>query len=565
MTAESAQDESALPQSGTEANIDSQGKKNITKSDSRLDRRLLLLVALVGVLVYLPLLGCFGPTDPTDSFFLESGREMIETGQYLLPLNNYEHWLDKPILFFWMVVASYKLFGVNAFVGRLPAALSAVATGLVIYHSTRGILRPASAALAACIFLGLPLASMVGHQCLTDMTLTLLISGTVLYLFRGWLEGSTKYIVVGYLFNALGFLCKGPIASILAAATLVLFFLLSGRSLGFVWRGIRDLKPLLGIVIACVINVPWYAAAIQATNGKFFEAFFLQQNFGRMMGTVNHQMPFWFYVPVFFGGFFPWCLLTVSVPSLFRKGIQVQDRANSKRVALFRLALCWFGIVIVLFTVVKTKLPTYILPAAPAFAILVVLQMEFGLKKSKRLLALAGVAVVCALLGAIAAQPLLPKYLKPVVIENGGLAIFLACLAGFSLISLSKGRKTVCLHALTATMLIACSIFVPLWLKAFHDSRQIGFNRLVTIARDAGATTAIISAEEPMMPYILHQHVYRLQLLPDAEKFTKTGKEPHYVLIPSEVIARLDWFPGGNRLLDQEGKWSVYEVFAPKQ
>lgn len=535
------------------------------QSLSDLSGRWWLTVVLgAGLLSYLPWLGCFGPTDPTDSFFLESGREMVETGKYLLPLNNYEPWLDKPILYFWMVAGAYKLFGVSPFVGRLPAALSAVALGAVLFLSTAGILRARTAAVAGLIFLCLPLSSVVGHVCLTDMTLSLMVSGTVLYLFRGWREGSTKLIVVGYIFNALALLCKGPIASILSIGTLGLYTVITRRSITGTLAAVRELKPGLGILIAACVNVPWYAAAMVVTDGKFFEAFFWQQNFGRMMGTVNHQMPWWFYIPVFFGGFFPWCILTVSVPKLFQKVLKPSgDMGTSPRRDLFRLSLCWFSVVLVLFSVIKTKLPTYILPAAPAFAILIAVQLDVLARRSQKHLVAVSVLSLVALIVACSVQFLLPSYLRTIVSHNVVVAVLVIAVVCCSLVALRLRRTGIAVLSLLAAMSTACAVFVPHGLRALHDYRQPGFNALVMMAKAANANVAILSAEEPMMPYILHKPVSRIRSSDEARTFLLKGIGPRYLLVPGEMRARLDWFPSGNRFIANNGKWFLYEVFAP--
>lgn len=524
---------------------------------------IVLALTALGVVAYLPWLGSFGPTDPTDSFFLESGREMVETGKYLLPLNNYEPWLDKPILFFWMVAGAYKLFGVSPFIGRLPAALSAVATGAVIFHSLRGLIPARTAAMAAAIFFCLPLASVVGHVCLTDMTLTLLITGTSLYLFRGLKLKSDKALITGYIFNALGLLCKGPIASILPGTAFLLYLAISTRSAKETGARFCALKPHIGMLIALVINIPWYASAIIATSGKFFETFFLQQNFGRMVGTVNHQMPWWFYIPVFFGGFFPWCLSSISNLAIFKKALGTKDDGDVKT-DLFRLVLCWCGLVLILFSAIKTKLPTYILPAAPAFAILVSIQLQGLQDKSSKLIRALTVTVFAAVTLAVCLQSCLPSYLRCIISRNILATVLVFIPLSASVFAAFKNRNTLSLSSLIAGLTIACTVFVPSGLKALHDYRQPGFNQLVLVAKDAGATVGILSAEEPMMPYILHKPVYRIQTEEAAIRFIKADQAPHYLLVPTEMVARLDWFPGGSRLVAKCRKWFLYEVFQAK-
>lgn len=320
------------------------------------------------------------------------------------------------------------------------------------------------------------------------------------------------------------------------------------------------------------------------------------------MGTVNHQMPWYFYVPVFFGGFFPWCLLIVGAPGFFRKAFAADrpassacdlwsDPANKFRISstgagtgssaarsaesltaaatsaphtdMFRLCLSWFLVVMLLFSAIKTKLPTYILPAAPAFAILVSMQLQVLMRCSGKLLLTTEVICLVALLVAVCVQPVLPAYLKTFVFTNWWAALVVFGAVGTSIVLQCRKKSRAAVVCLCAALTIACAVFVPKGLRAFHDHRQVGFNSLVTIARDANATVAILSAEEPMMPYILHKPVFRLQSGEAAAEFVNTGDAPHYLLVPKEMIARLDWFPGGNRFVAAQGKWHLYEVFGP--
>ncbi len=521
-----------------------------------------LIVLGAGLLTYLPWLGSYGLLDPTDSFFLESGREIIETQKYLLPINNYEPWLDKPILFFWLVVASFKAFGIQMFAGRLPAALSAIACSLIIYGGTRPILTRPAAALAAIIFLSCPLVSIIGHVCLTDMTLCALITGTILYLFKGLVERSKTQLIIGYLFAALAFLCKGPIALIICGMALFPFVASISRSIPLFFQYFLSFRPLMGLLIVAIINLPWYILAEIESGYKFWYAFFYQQNFGRMVGTVNHQGPFWFYIPVFFGGFFPWCLFLISGFGIFKKSFEQKMEEKSRFRQLLRLCVFWFLTVMILFSAIKTKLPTYILPCLPAFAILVAMQLQIIARSGKKMALLVPTAILSlAFPVAVLITPSLKSYIKPLMIDHAWLLAPSAVLLLFCWLSLVKkqfGRYAV---SVSLMALLACGTMVPHGLQSFYKEKQIGFGKLVLKAKNDNASVAMIFAEEPSVPWVIHKPVSRLLNSKDAKLFLDSKPKPHYVLVQTAVLPRLDWFPNVRaQILMQEGKWYLIDV-----
>lgn len=283
----------------------------------RLDLICLLIIACLGALLYLPMLGSYVPLDPSDSWYIESTREMYELGNYMFPLVNYQIWLDKPILAFWLIVASFKIFGVHPFAARLVSAVPAIALALLIYVGSRPFLRRRASFLAAIIFLSCPLVSVIGHLCLTDMLLGLLISACLLFLFKAVVCGTTKDAVTGYVALGLAVLCKGPIAIVLVALTIVLYAFLTQRSKADWHQYFQSTRLALGVLIVLAINLPWYLAAIAYTHGAFFYEFFIRQNLGRVMGTVNHQCPWWYYIPILVFGLLPYTLYVFVLPRLF--------------------------------------------------------------------------------------------------------------------------------------------------------------------------------------------------------------------------------------------------------
>src|SRR5213594_3568421 len=93
---------------------------------------LVLLLCLAALLFFLGL-GSMGLTDRDEGRNAEAGREMFETGDWLTPTFNYDLRVAKPVFLYWLMSASYRLFGVNEFAARFPSALFGVASILLQY------------------------------------------------------------------------------------------------------------------------------------------------------------------------------------------------------------------------------------------------------------------------------------------------------------------------------------------------------------------------------------------------------------------------------------------------
>src|SRR5206468_2631034 len=132
---------------------------------------------------------------------------------------------------------------------------------------------------------------------------------------------------------------------------------------------VRSLS-LIGFLLFAAIVLPWYLA-VQHKVPQFFRVFFIEHNLERF-GTnlYQHKQPFWFYIPVFLLGMLPWTVFTLTaLVEAVRKGIQSikrSDDGNQERDWLQLFLLLWTVIPIVFFSISRSKLPGYILPAVPA-------------------------------------------------------------------------------------------------------------------------------------------------------------------------------------------------------
>jgi 4-amino-4-deoxy-L-arabinose transferase-like glycosyltransferase len=173
--------------------------------------RLFIPLIILTVFISFFNLGSFTLFDVDEAVFSTATREMIESGDWITPTYNGENRYDKPILFYWLVAASYKMFGINEFGARFPSALAATGLIIAIFFFIRYV-RDDTYAFYTAIASALSIYFLAySHAAVTDMSLTLFISLS-LFSFYLWIYGETTsgtknnmYLYGFYLFSALAF------------------------------------------------------------------------------------------------------------------------------------------------------------------------------------------------------------------------------------------------------------------------------------------------------------------------------------------------------------------------
>ncbi len=327
--------------------------------------------------------------DRDEPRFAEASREMIERGDYIVPYFNNQLRLDKPPLTYWAQTLSYRIFGENDFAARFPSAIAAALTALVIFTwGTR--LRGKELGLWAAIIFTLSLQTFIhAKAAVADMWLVLFAT---LAHWSGWetLKCSRRNqgaavssppwaiwrspFLVFYISLALGFLAKGPIAwtPLLTVAAMII----STRD----WQLVRSFKFVRGILLTLAVIALWGIPALVQTHGEFFSVGIGRHVIGRSLATMEGHgadsfgmylllLPFYF-VTVFIS-FFPWSMkLPWLVQRLWRErraGIADPGYSANKIDAYL---LTGTAIIFIIFTLIKTKLPHYTLPAFPLLALL---------------------------------------------------------------------------------------------------------------------------------------------------------------------------------------------------
>ncbi len=335
------------------------------------------LVTLAGFCAYLFFfgLGSFGLVGADEPRYAQIAREMLARYDWITPTLNGVPWLEKPALYYWSAIVSYKLFGVSDWAARVPSAVFATAMIAAIYLFVRRFHEgmQLDAALIAASF-----AAVIGfgRGASTDMPLAATFTVGMLAWYA-WRETGRKWwLAIFYFMMALGTLAKGPVAPVLAGVIIAVFAFLvrehGSENRATRWSLIAQTLWIPGVLLFLAISLPWYVA-VQSKTHQFFQVFILQHNLERF-GTnlYRHKQPLWYYVPVFMLSVLPWTVYVVAaIAAALRKSSSPGAESRATQSGPWRMFLMvWIAVPLVVFTISQSKLPGYILPSVPACALL---------------------------------------------------------------------------------------------------------------------------------------------------------------------------------------------------
>jgi len=318
------------------------------------------LLALTAVVIFagthaLPL------TDPDEVFYAGTAKEMLESGSLLTPVLFGEPNFEKPPLAYWLLMASFRAFGVHAASARLVPALFGLLGVLATYLFARRFVPAGTAALAALLLATGMLYLGQSIALLTDMVFSVLIAVS-LYAFYLWFASRRQAFL--HLFGvalALAVLTKGPVGFVIALVAIVLFLRVAGDN-----AALRRFLVHPWWLVFAAIAVPWYAYATAAYGRAFTWEFFVHDNWHRILRAEHTNLDtVWFYPALMVIGVFPWTAFLAYLGGSFRK-----------HRALVLFLASWVLATWAVFALAHSKLPSYILPLFPAVAIAMAISLE---------------------------------------------------------------------------------------------------------------------------------------------------------------------------------------------
>ena len=349
-------------------------------------QRLLADVGYVPVLLAVAVLVCFTGnalikiTDPVESNYALTAMEMLQSGDYVSPRIFGNYWYDKPVLFYWELMAAFSLFGTTEFAARFfPSVFGLV--GVVMAYAFASRLYGRKTGFVAALVLVTSLEYFyLSHAIITDMTLFVFFSATLMLFYLAYSENRPCLYYGAYACAALAVLTKGPVGLVLPGLIIVLFLL---------WR--RDFKSIFlhiklfsGLLLFFVIAGLWYVPMYVMHGGDFISQFIGVHNVLRATVSEHPRDDVWYYYTVvFLLGFFPWVFTLPLAVKKYKPLNKLKACLRAGGVAGLRrtadslsmkeqFLVTWAVVVFIFYQCMATKYITYtfpyMIPIAIAFA-----------------------------------------------------------------------------------------------------------------------------------------------------------------------------------------------------
>ncbi len=323
-----------------------------------------MLLGVVATCLFFLGLGRLPLLEPDEGRNAEVAREMLFSGDWITPHFNELPYLDKPVVFFWLVAGSFRLWGISEWAARFPSAVMALVTLLLTWFLAQRMFGDTAGLRAGLILATSPLVIVFSRLVVFDMTLTCLVTLTMLCFWCAEVEDPRPANLDAVAFAAMGVatITKGPVGFLLPLLSLVAYHALR--------RGFRELKRIhwvLGLGVFLIATLPWFLT-VCIRHPDFPKYAFWQESLQRFAsGQARRRGGILYYVPVYLAGFFPWSfLLAFAAWSRRRKWKELVDETH--RPVAFLLA--WAGVIFVFFSISQSKLPAYFLPAVIPLSIL---------------------------------------------------------------------------------------------------------------------------------------------------------------------------------------------------
>jgi len=392
-------------------------------------------------------------TDPVESNYALTAKEMVLSGDWISPRIYGNVWFDKPIFFYWLTALAFQLFGFSEWAARLaPALFAAVGVVLLYWFASKTATR--RSALLAVVIMGTSFEYiLLAKLVITDMVFFVFNCAALGFFYLGYvkMDGTKRWYLAAYVGMALAVLTKGPIGALLPALVMLLVIMVQRN-----WTELKEMYLMTGALLFAIVALPWYAAMYTLHGMEFINNFFGVHNYLR--ATVSEHPKdnvSYYYLAVFVLSMLPWSALAIKAL------VQGYKDLRSRKSPLLLYLFLWITAYLGFYSLMATKYLTYTFPILFPVAILTAIQLERMLTqgKTKEIFYWIGVPVALLMVGYMAAAY---RYLAGwgLGLATGGLLLVLVC-------SMWKARnrtavdvfKLLCLCQLGSYIILSLFVF----------------------------------------------------------------------------------------------------------
>ncbi len=339
------------------------------------DSFIFICVFLFGMVIFSQGLGLHGVEYRDDEiFYYKSTREMVAQNNHYSPTYFGKDRFQKPILFYWLVILSYEIFGISWFAARFVSVFFASMTLGLTWMLAKQLFDKRTAFLSTVILMTVPLFFRHARNAVPDMAMNFFIVLSIYAAIQFFRDTTKKeYPYLFFTSCALGFMIKGFTAVIVPFSMVVILAFSTKRT-----RILKEFNFLQGLLIIAAMTVPWFLYMWNLHGDQYLKLLLVQETQKRLLDTYSGNNFFikifatggknaLFYLRVLLTNFAPWSIFVfIGIPYAFINKKRV-DRADQE----WRWMFIWLATVFVFFSLVHVKISHYLLALSTPFAIVV--------------------------------------------------------------------------------------------------------------------------------------------------------------------------------------------------
>jgi 4-amino-4-deoxy-L-arabinose transferase-like glycosyltransferase len=487
---------------------------------------------LIVAYCYLYGLGHFPFVGPDEPRYAQVAREMFVRHDLITPTLGGRPWFEKPALLYWLMIASFKTFGVAEWTARLGPAICGLLTVTAVYWLGRRIaVASETESLAGLpgdqhpspvgqsqvgIYSALVAASSGGliafsHAASFDVVITMSVTWALAFFFAAELSDTDRsrswLLAAFYSFVGVSLLAKGLVGIVIPFGVIAAYFCLRLR---LPERRII-ISLLWGMPLALAVSAVWYGPVIARNGWPFIDQFFIQHHFARYLSNkYHHPQPLYFYLPVILLFSLPWTpfliegLLEVCKVRHWR---QTEVAARS-RVFFF----AWLIVPLIFFSLAGSKLPGYVLPSLPAAALLAGERLAHFVRGGSKTLAMRSTGLGLLLLSIIGL--IYAERVGNISLSTAVLVVSPIILAGLIALMLPRKRS---LAALLVVLSVLASVILSLKFAAARFTERETVRALINSADQLGYGSAPLFMFEKVDRTAEFYAAGRVAYMPDGE------------------------------------------------